>query len=513
MKAPLLPFETGRRWKNWHATSGVGGSVQRIYIPRNLWRDGSRDEKAFLPGLGGLQQIVRDAEKNHKRLRAMGSGWSLSNCAYCEDFLVNTSRLTHWFVGFRTPTMLAPPVRANSSRLVFAQCGVLIKTLSAYLESRGLSLSTSGASNGQTIAGAISTGTHGSANTAGSIQDSVLGLHIVAEGGKDYFVQRASRPAVTEEFAAFLGAELKNDDALFQAALVSFGSFGLIHAVLFEAAPLFWLERHVKRMDYAAVRSVLHTLDISSLQLPGGAALPFHFEVVLNPYALQAGQGGAFVRILYKRPPGPSQPVQQPGHGQAIRSEDLISIIGFFSDIAPGLIPMVLQDELEDSFPDTPPKGVLGTHAQQFSDTSPTNGGTSTEIGVPLSRACDALDALLDVVTAGEPIAMPMAFRYVKPSEATLAFTHFAPYTCTIEIPTIDSVRSRDGYERIWSELRTRGIPHTFHYGQALPLHPYWLDTFGERRQAWLAARAKFLSPAARRMFSNAMLDALGLAG
>jgi FAD/FMN-containing dehydrogenase len=408
--------------------------------------------------------------------------------------------------------MLTPQFRAKSQRLVFAQCGVLIKTLSAYLEARGLSLATSGASNGQTIAGAISTGTHGAANAFGSIQETVLGLHIVAEGGKHYFVQRQSRPVVSEEFCAFLGAELKNDDELFHAALVSFGSFGIIHAVLFEAAPLFWLERHVKRLDYGQVRDALGSLDVTSLQLPGGNALPFHFEIVLNPYALGPGQGGAFVRVLYKRPPGPSLPHQEPGHGQSIRSEDLVSVIGFFSDIAPGLIPMVLQDELEDSFTETPPQGVLGTHSQQFSDTSPTNGGTSTEIGVPMEHVGSALAAILRV-TGAENMAMPLAFRYVKQSEAFLAFTCFAPHTCTIEIPTIDSVRTRDGYERIWAEFRDHKIPHTFHYGQALPLHPYWLEVFGARRTSWLEARARFLRPSGRRMFSNAMLDALGLSG
>jgi hypothetical protein len=45
----------------------------------------------------------------------------------------------------------------------------------------------------------------------------------------------------------------------------------------------------------------------------------------------------------------------------------------------------------------------------------------------------------------------------------------------------------------------------------ALPLHPYWLDVFGARKQHGLAARNSFLSASGRRMFSNAMLDALGL--
>src|SRR5262245_28865182 len=116
---------------------------------------------------------------------------------YRAYYLFPSQLLTHGCVSVLRPSMLTPQFRSKSQRMVFAQCGVLIKTLSAYLEARGLSLSTSGASNGQTIAGAISTGTHGAANAFGSIQESVLGLHMIAEGGKHYFIQRATRPAVS----------------------------------------------------------------------------------------------------------------------------------------------------------------------------------------------------------------------------------------------------------------------------------------------------------------------------
>jgi len=291
---------------------------------------------------------------------------------------------------------------------------------------------------------------------------------------------------------------------------VSFGSFGVIHAVLFEAAPLYWLERHVKRLDYGAVRDAIATLDVSSLQLPGGSALPFHFEIVINPCALGAHESGAFVRALYKRPPGPNLPAQETEHWQSIRSEDLIAMVARVCDIAPAHVPIVLQDELEEALPETPPQGVLGTHSQQFGDIAPAPGCISTEIGVPMEHVGAALAVILRVASS-EKMPMPIALRYVKQSDAFLAFTCFAPHTCTIELPAIDSLRTRDGYERIWAELRDSKLPHTFHYGQALPSHPYWLEVFGARRHSWIEARSRFLRPSGRRMFSNAMVDALGL--
>jgi FAD/FMN-containing dehydrogenase len=115
------------------------------------------------------------------------------------------------------------------NRLVFAQCGVQIKTLNTLLAEKALALPTSGASNGQTIAGAVSTGTHGAANQVGAMQDFILGIHIVAEGGKHYWVERASNHVVTQEFCDWIGAARIRDDKLFRAMVVGFGSFGLVH--------------------------------------------------------------------------------------------------------------------------------------------------------------------------------------------------------------------------------------------------------------------------------------------
>jgi FAD/FMN-containing dehydrogenase len=514
MKKPYVECQPGRIWHNWHDTAGVGGRVARLYTPRNLWTDGTAPrDKRFLPGLMGLQQIVRDGEQDGRRVRAIGSGWSLSAVGFTDDYLVNTARLAYCFIGFQTPSMLTPAYRPKRQRLMFAQCGLQIKTLNGQLEQRGLALPTSGASNGQTVAGAMSTGTHGAAVRVGSMQDYVLGLHVVAEGGEHYYIERASKPAVTRAFVDWLGARHLRDDDLFKAALVSFGSFGLIHGILLETEPLYLLDRYVSQHDYNDVVDAACTLDVSGLGLPKGDALPFHFEIVINPYRRRRGEGGAFVRALYKRRvTGRLSPLPPPPQGQALASKDLVSIAGLFSNAVPEAIPAILQTTLESALAPTGGRLVTGTPGQQFDDSSQTGGGTSMEVGVPIDWLPDALDAIFRV-TEEQPFGAPVALRYVKPSQALLAFTRFSPRTCTIEMPGIDSARSRLAHQLIWNALRDRGMPHTYHWGQALPPNPHWVRSgFGPARvNRWLAARRRFLGPGGRHMFANDLMDRCGL--
>jgi hypothetical protein len=517
MPNPSITVKTSATFQNWHLTSSVGGPVGKLFIPFNAWTDNSAvpADQPFAPGLAGLKSIVQQAEAASMRVRALGSRWSLNNIAYVKDYLIDTANLTSLMVGF-SANSIDPGFQGNKDFVVFAQCGATISKLNNDLAnwSPPLALPTSGASNGQTIAGAMSTGTHGSANAVGGIPDYVLGLHIIGEGGKDYWVERASQPVMSQAFVNGLGAALIRDDDLFLSAVVGFGSFGLIHAVLLQAEPLYLLELFIKQYDFSQVLHAALTLDMSALGLPDGATLPFHFEVDINPYKRQAGGGGAIVRAIYKRTFVPPMPAPPPTQGGSIRSADLVSLAGTFSDIAPGgLIGDILQGQMLSAAQPTAPGTIVTIPGLQFGDTQPTGGGTSVELGVPLDRLGDALDAIWSV-TDVQPFGAPVALRYVKASEALLAFTCFTPLTCTIEMPGIDSATARAAHAAIWTALDTGGIPHTFHWGQQAPFtNTSVVNGFGLGRvNRWLAARHNFLKTAAgRRMFSNDVLDACGL--
>ena len=505
---PLIQFTANQAWQNKHLN--VSATVERLYDAWNRWSDRSQPQQdVWQPGLRALQHIVREAEASGKGVRGVGGGWSLSEAAVTSDFMVDTKQLNNLVIGM-SPAFLDVSFPGDSKHLAFAQCGVSVMELNTALEARNLSLPTSGASNGQTICGAVSTGTHGSAHAFGAMQEFVVGLHIVAEAGKHYWIERASQPVVGQAFCEILGTELLRDNDLFEAALVSFGSFGLIHAVMLVCEPIYTLELHIWRYDYDQVKPVLSTLEVSSLQLPDGPTLPFHFEVVLNPYRTQPGEEGAFVRFIYKRPftPVPHVPgdtvVTSPG-------DDVMGLIGTLSDAVPHLIPAALDAFLPQQLkPTTTP--ILGSHGQIFGATEVRGHAMSTEVGVALQDAGAATEAIV-AVAHDHAFASPVALRYVKASSATLAFTYFTPISCTIELPAVGSQRTAEAYRRIWAEFDRRSIPYTLHWGQCLRADATFIRrAFGERVDAWLAARRQFLSPAARRTFASDLLVACGLA-
>jgi hypothetical protein len=505
---PFLNIEHDVAWTNKH--QNVTGRVRSFYDAWNLWADQSSDPVPWRPGMAGLQRAVRDAEAAGASIRALGGSWSLSDVAYCPDFMVNTKPLNARDIGIHAQNLVASAAGLGD-RLVFAQCGNAVQELNDALAARSLALPTSGASDGQTYAGAVSTGTHGAANQVGGMQDSVVGIHLIGERGEPFWIEPASRPIVSDRFLGFVDtppANLRRDDDLFHAALVSMGSFGILHGLMFAAEPLYSLESHLRRYDLSAVRSALETLDVGSLGLPRGNELPFHFEVVLNAYRPGNGEQGAYVRFMYKRPGGSPPPA--PGSAGGHRpGDDLLGVIGTLSDKVPGLIPKLVTALMNGNLPTS--NGVVATPAYTFGPTTIRGRGTSTEMGFALQHVNRAVDVILGVADA-HPFGAVVALRFVKPSRALLAFTRYAPTTCTIEIQGVDSERTAEAYRRIWSGLDQAGIPFTLHWGQALPPEPArYQAAYGQSLVRWKAARDTLLSPAGRRLFSNPMLRAAGL--
>jgi FAD/FMN-containing dehydrogenase len=195
-----------------------------------------------------IQRLIREAVAKNEGFRAYGSAWSLSHIAHQKDNM--------HFNGFMSIHIPIPQelTHENASyaneNLFFFECGNTIKRISEVLSSHGKSLKTSGASNGQTIAGCISTGVHGAGLNIGSIQDYVVGLNLII-GDKPtdiVYLERHTKPALNDDFAAKINARVIRNDHLFNAALVGLGAFGFIHGVVIEAEDRFLLKRYVKKI-------------------------------------------------------------------------------------------------------------------------------------------------------------------------------------------------------------------------------------------------------------------------
>ncbi len=486
----------GTLWTNTH-----GNLRTRVSKYFDVWNDSSTTGQAWRSGCAALRRILDEAQTAGHRVRAVGGRWSLSPVAISPDVMINTLPLNHHAVGL--PARYVSSTDVDPAHVVFAQCGTSVAELNSTLQSYGLSLPTSGASNGQTIAGAIATGTHGSARRVGSMQDFMLGLHVLAEDGRSVWIEPASRPVVSDEFCAWIGATLVRDDRLFRAAVVSFGSFGIVQAVLFRAEPIFLLDVQRVRMDWPAVAHAAATLDAASIGLAHAGEEPFHFDVIVNPYRIGRGQKGALVTVMRKIP-YQRLPRRRRVEGKLVPGIDLLGIAGRFATVVPASIPggvSAMFDDLMKRRGQT----AFGTHGEVFGDTELIGASLSSEIGVDLSDAGAAVEVALDEARR-YPFPGTLGLRYVRGSDALLAFTRFDT-TCTIEMTGAGSDRTVNYYRRVWSALDSRAIPFTQHWGKVHELERRSVrQQWGSAADDWLAARREFLSPAGRAMFSNDLL-------
>ena len=133
---------------------------------------------------------------------------------------------------------------------------------------------TLGGAGGQTVFGALTTGTHGGdmrlplpeGKRMPPIADAVMALHLVADGGKHYWIEpestRPGLPRLTDDAAlmALYGQpryrgpngdpnnfEIKRCDNLFNSVLISAGRFGIVYSIVIAAVRQYCLH-HERRL-------------------------------------------------------------------------------------------------------------------------------------------------------------------------------------------------------------------------------------------------------------------------
>ena len=160
------------RWKGEHQSYSQAIEGVHSFDVVDIPDDPVGQIAAYNQVTGELQALIADAVANGKTLRAYGSAWSLSKCGVTEHELLNTAALT---IGLRPgPTHLDPAYpAAKLDKLRFLECGASIASINEYLFGEQLSLKASGSNSGQSLAGVISTGTHGSAFKFGACQEFV----------------------------------------------------------------------------------------------------------------------------------------------------------------------------------------------------------------------------------------------------------------------------------------------------------------------------------------------------
>ncbi len=116
---------------------------------------------------------------------------------------------------------------------------------------------------GQSLAGAISTSTHGTDFEIASLASMVRAIHLVGPGAEEYWLERRGAPVTTDRSLRENLPDWVNtinvirEDAPFLAALVSVGRCGVVYSYIIEVEPAFQLEELRSKHLWSTVRSEL----------------------------------------------------------------------------------------------------------------------------------------------------------------------------------------------------------------------------------------------------------------
>ncbi|MEM9073276.1 MAG: D-arabinono-1,4-lactone oxidase [Myxococcota bacterium] len=269
--------------------------------------------------LDELVDAVRSAERLNVKLGVTGSGWSYSDCVIARptplfvDIARLNSVLTHVLpealgtfrsvLNARTINTLDGMGRRRvdllgtdenrlrlrpEERLVHVEAGINLIDLNCFLDTSEppRAIATLGGSNGQTIAGAINTSTHGANADMPPIPDLVRAIHLVGPGGKQWWIEPDRMRITREDAMRDLMArgvldpclELRYDDELFDAALVSMGTAGVVYSYVVEVVQRHVLQQETTLMPWPAVQDRIRTEVLAP-----GVTPPWVLEISMNP--------------------------------------------------------------------------------------------------------------------------------------------------------------------------------------------------------------------------------------
>lgn len=465
-----------------------------------------------------LDAVIQQARQKNQRVRALGSGWALSDIAITDGWLVNTKALNGCF-DVSDKYFESSYNAEKRPNLVVAQCGISMGELNVHLEIAEYSglrraLKTAGIGAGQTVAGAISGNTHGAAVKFGSTPDFVVGIQLVTGTGTSHWIERASYPVMNDQFVENIGAKLLRDDDVFNAALVSFGSFGIITAVAIETEELYHLDfQPVKEVKHASINQTMHELAQLDKNDPAG---PYHYEFIFNPYDKDktALEAVANKEEFDHDRPSPQKPVWIVRDPDGFAAGDRALRILLDLPIVRAKWKASIQYGLYRK------RAILGgiraTPGQLFTATiSYFEGFTESAIAVSINDVPKMLEIASKVVQSLKIPAISQV-RVVHPTEALLGFTSHSPKTVIFEFGLATGKKFARFERSLTAELKAAGVNYTFHWSKnsgldsEAVLHMYGAD----RIARWRAARDRVFNSddSLKKMFENRHLVRAGLA-
>ncbi len=491
-------------WVNYHGTAHCH-LADRI----ELWNDDAPTGRVLLRDAAiCIQKLLQDARDLGVAVRAVGSGWSPAPITLVpEGWQVETPRLNRTF---RLAVADVQP-GGDPTTLILAQGGALVDEVNDRVEhDLHRSLHTTGASNGQTIAGACATGTHGSVLDAGGTQDHVRAIQLVTP--TDIWWVEPAAGFLSDAFITDCGAKpLRNDDA-FEAARVAVGCMGFVAAVVLETVPRYLVE------VYQAKRIVSHD-EIALLsdgqfrafsKRCGRDEEPYFIQVILNPY--RPDKGKALVKLLYKQPWRADYP--RPGPVPLGASYDTLSLLGDVMQRFPFLRGWLLQKAMELTYPNGPTPGEplpIGTWGEMTETHTPLGSLFNGSVTIAREDLARAFSTIVAAYAAGRGSNI-MTVRFMNKAKGLLAPARFM-HNAVIDFDGVRIPSSDVAYRRVTEALDTAGIAYGRHWAKTNHLDAARVRAdYSDHLDRWLAAQAQIMPDATdRHLFRNPELVKLGL--
>lgn len=498
-----------RRWTNWHMTERDLPIAGRF----ELHHDGAGTMAAMRASAAAVQGLIGRARANGRPLRAYGSAWSFSAVASVPGGWPLSTNGANTLFPLPNSHVVAG-FGGDSDGLVLCMTGVQVAELNMWLERRGRSLVTSGASNGQTFVGAMSTGTHGSAIDHPAIQGHVRAIQLITAPDANLWIEPASQPVTDGRLAAELGATMLRDDRLFAAALVSLGGLGVIHSVLVESAPRFLLDMHRQRVAASpALRDAMASGDLAAVDLPGAdtqpagvSRRPYFFQAVINDHI---DKGWAYLTCGYKRPWDNAHVLDYAQKSRRSAGYNLAVVVANLLEAAPGLTPLITKAVLADQL--GPIDGRQGSLGQSFNFTTPRAGTAGASVAAPAAQVHEVLGIFYKALDKVGNAPVAFACRYAAASPGLLAITRY-PASVIVDIDGLDNSATRAVMRQAVADLRAAGIVHAEHWGKINHITADSLAaSYGDDLVAWRGARRTLLDPEGRRMFASNWFHTIGL--
>jgi FAD-linked oxidoreductase len=420
-----------------------GGSL-RNWTGDLRWRPARFDRPA------SEEDVVALVRGSDLPIRVVGAGHSFSPVATTDHQAIRLDRLSGVIAVDRERQQAT--VRA----------GTRLSDLGPLLHAQGLALQNQGDIDVQSLAGVISTATHGTGATLGCMATQVLELTLVTAAGDTLVLDR------------------ERDGPRFLAAAVSLGTLGILTRVRLQLRPAYRL---------TDVRRTL-PLDACLADIAATIARHRHFEFLWFPYS-----DLALTKAIDPTPEG--EPA--PDHTRAPLLNLALDNFGFYLSCQLGRLVPRWTPALNALCARTVDEAIYRGPAHRIFPTPRLVRFHEMEYAVPAAQGPDCLREIRELILRRRlPIGFPIEYRQVAADDLYLSpFYQRDSVTISVHVFAASDYRAYfEGVEAIFRNHAGRphwGKKHSAGPAYLRPLYPRW-DAFQELRRE-LDPRGRFLNP------------------